>query len=386
MGDDTLTDRADLAGAVRDRFVAVNGDHPMTPEDDAYVREHFVAATPEAMALMLEDRLPLPSYVLSDGTPMVPAAHGELAEVAGGVDRLHDWFVAFWEDDPATGEEEWSAYLSGQYVCLRQVEPTRMRQKTERIADATQAVELLRRDPHDPIGRGLLGQAVDGVIAVPGLDSLLLPMTAYDRLRFGGPTSRERWVDDPRTEFLTPVHPVWPLRTERLVLRPFELGDDAAFVDAWASEEWTSLLLSRPMNRAEVGAMVRRRTEPGDGHFIGLAVVTHDGTVVGDSILVLQGTGLSEGEIGWTILPQHAGKGYATEAANAVLELGFEHYGLRRIVANLDASNDRSAALCDRLGMRRESHKVGDFWSKGRWTDSYEYALLRDEWRAAHGR
>ena len=50
---------------------------------------------------MLDGRLPLPSYVLSDGTPMVPAAHGELAEVAGGVDLLHDWFVAFWEDDPA---------------------------------------------------------------------------------------------------------------------------------------------------------------------------------------------------------------------------------------------------------------------------------------------
>ena len=40
MGDDSLTDGTQ---AVRDRFVAVNGDHPMTPADDAYVREHFVA-------------------------------------------------------------------------------------------------------------------------------------------------------------------------------------------------------------------------------------------------------------------------------------------------------------------------------------------------------
>ena len=377
MGDDTLT-------AVRDRFVAVNGDHPMTPEDDAYVREHFVPATSEAMALMLDGRLPLPSYVLSDGTPMVPAAHGALAEHAGGLDRLHDWFVAFWPDDPATAEEEWAAYLSGQYVCLRDVEPVRMRQKTERIADAEQAVELLRRDPHDEIGRGLLGQAVDGVLAVPGLDWLLLPMTAYDRLRFGGPTSRETWVDGPRVEFLTPSPPVWPLRTERLLLRPYEPRDAEAFVGAWASEEWTSLLLSRPMNRAEVVETVRRRTAAPTPGFVSL-VVEHDGAIVGDSLLHLQGTGLSEGEIGWTILPQHAGRGYATEAANAVLELGFEHYGLRRIVANLDVRNDRSAALCERLGMRREVHRVGDFWSKGRWTDSYEYALLRDEWRAARG-
>ncbi len=380
MGDDALTGRE--LQAVRDRFVAVNGDHPMTPKDDAYVREHFVAATPEAVALMLAGRLPLPSYVLSDGTPMVPADHGSLAEHAGGLDRLHDWFVAFWEDDPATGEEEWAAYLSGQYVCLRTVDPVRIKQKTERIADATEAVERLRRDPSDPIGRGLLGQAVDGVIAVPGLDALLLPMTAYDRLRFGGPTSRELWVDLPRAEFLTPVRPDWPLRTERLVLRPFVLGDADAYVEAWASEEWTSLLLSRSMNRAEVHAMVRRRAEPGDGEFIGLAVVTHDGTVVGDSMLHLQGTGLSEGEIGWTILPGHAGRGYATEAARAVLEMAFVHFGLRRVVANLDARNDRSAALCERLGMRREVDRRADFWSKGAWTSSYEYALLAEEWRA----
>lgn len=380
MGDDALSNR--VAMAVHDRFVAVNGDHPMTAEDDAYARQHFVAATPEAMALMLEGRLPLPAYVLSDGTPMVPEAHGRSAEIAGGIDQLHDWFVAFWPDDPAAAEQEWVRYLSGQYACLQEEAPVRIKQMTERVAEAAAAVDLLRQDAHDPTARGMLGEAVDGVLGVPGIDSLLRPMTAYDRLRYGGPTVRERWVDGPRAEFLTPVAPTWPLRTERLVLRPFELSDADAFVEAWGSEEWTSLLLSRPRNPAEVADMVRRRTEPGDGQFIGVAAA-HDGEVVGDLMLQLQGTGLSEGEIGWSILPRHTGRGYATEAAEAMLRLGFEHLGLRRIVANLDARNDRSAALCERLGMRRECHKRGDFWSKGRWTDSYEYALLREEWAAA---
>ncbi|MBC2932246.1 GNAT family N-acetyltransferase [Nocardioides sp. zg-1228] len=387
MGDDTLTDpvHGGLRNEVRDRFVAVNGDHAMSSEDDAYVREHFVEAPPGATRLMLDGRLPLPSYVLGDGTAMVPADHGRLAELAGGLDRLHDWFVAFWEGDEAAGEREWQAYLSGQHAGLREVSPVRIRQVAERVAEARAALDLLRRDPHDPIGRGMLGEAVDGVIAVPGLDAMLLPMTAYDRLRAGGPTIRERWVDAPRAAYLTPAPPVWPLRTERLLLRPHELGDADAFVTAWGSEEWTSLLLSRPMNRAEVVEMVRRRTERGDGTFLGLAVTTLDGTVVGDSILHLQGTGLSEAEIGWTVLPEHAGRGYATEAARAVLRLGFEHYGLRRIMANLDVRNERSAALCERLGMRREVHRIADFWSKGEWTSSYEYALLREEWRAARG-
>ncbi|GAA5114384.1 hypothetical protein GCM10023339_19950 [Alloalcanivorax gelatiniphagus] len=385
MGDDALTgsDLARLTMAVHDRYVEVNGDHPMTAEDDAYVREHFVAATPEAMRLVLDGLLPLPSYVLGDGTPMVPADHGTAAEVAGGVERLHDWFVGFWEGDAEVGERKWLHYLSGQYVCLHEVMPPRIKQMGERVAEAAAAVDLLRRDPHDPVARGMLGEAVDGVIGVSGLDSLLRPMTAYDRLRFGGPTVREQWVDGPRAEFLTPVPPVWPLRTERLVLRPYEPGDAEAFADAWATEEWTSMLLTRPMNRAEVTEMVRRRTTSDDTAFVSLVLETHDGTVVGDSLLHLQGTGLSEGEIGWTILPQHGGRGYATEAARAVLRLGFEHYGLRRIVAALDARNDRSAALCERLGMRREALKTADFWSKGTWTSSCEYGLLRDEWRSA---
>ncbi len=389
MGDDALTgtDAARLTMAVHDRYVEVNGDHPMTADDDAYVRAHFVAATPEAMRLMLDGLLPLPSYVLGDGTPMVPADHGTAAEVAGGVERLHDWFVAFWEDDLAVGEQEWVRYLAGQHVFLREVLPPRIKQVTERVAEAAAAVDLLRHDPHDPLARGMLGEAVDGVLGVSGLDSLLRPMTAYDRLRLGGPTLREQWVDGPRAEFLTPAPPVWPLRTERLVLRPYAPGDAEAFVAAWASEEWTSMLLTRPMNRAEVTEMVRRRTTSEDTTFVSLVLETHDGDgageVVGDVLLHLQGTGLSEGEIGWTILPQHGGRGYATEAARAVLRLGFEHYGLRRIVANLDARNDRSAALCERLGMRREVARTADFWSKGTWTSSYEYALLRDEWSTA---
>lgn len=376
MGDDALTE------AVRLRYLEVNGEHPMTTADDAYVREHFVPATVTAMEHMLTGRLPLPSYLLSDGTPMVPAAHADLAGIAGGVDRLREWFVAFWGEDAATGEAEWGHYLSGQYVCLREVTPARIKQKDARVAEAQAAVELLRADPHDPLGRGMLGEAVDGVIAVPGLDALLLPMTAYDRHRFGGPTVRERWVDAPREAFLTPVPPTWPLRTERLVLRPFRLDDAPAFVDAWASEEWTSLLLTPPMNAAEVGDMVRRRTDPGDGTVVGL-VLEHDGEVVGDVVLMIQGTGLTTGELGWTMLPQHSGHGYGTEGARALVRLAFEHYGLRRVVANLDARNDRSAAMCERLGMRREVHRIDDFWSKGEWTSSYEYALLREEWQAA---
>jgi len=385
VGDDALSppglDR-ELVAEVRDRYRAAHGDHPMTAADEAHVREHLVPVPSDAvLRLVLDGLLPLPSYLLPDGTPMVPSDHGEPARIAGGAERLHDWFVAFWPDEPGVGERSWRDYVDGRFWELRTVTPVRVRQVASRIAQAQRAIEVVRHQPHDPVGRGLLGEAVDGAVAVIGLDDLLLPSTPYDRLRLGGPTLRDTWVDAPRREHLSPAPPALPIRSERLVLRPFRAGDESAFREGWGSEAWTSLLLSPPMNDAEVADWVRRRAEPGDATVLGL-VVEHDGEVVGDSLLMLQGVGLAHGEIGWTVLPRHAGRGYATEAARAVLEVAFEHYGLHRVVANLDARNERSAALCERLGMRREVHRLADFWSKGTWTDSLEYALLADEWRA----
>ena len=294
----------------------------------------------------------------------------------------HDWFVSFWPDEPEVGERAWRDHLNGRYAELGEVTPLRIRQLHIRVAQAEAAVERLRRDPHDPVGRGMLGEALDGAVGTTGLDAILVP--AGHRPDVREPTLRATWVDAPRAELLTPSPPELPVRTDRLVLRRFREEDAAAFEDAWASEEWTGLLLSPPMSGAEVVEWARRRARAGDNTFLGL-VVEHDGVPVGDSILMLQGVGLSQAEIGWTVLPEHAGRGYATEAARAMLRVAFEHYGVRRVVANLDARNDRSAALCERLGMRRESHKLGDFWSKGRWTDSYEYALLAEEWREAGG-
>ena len=220
------------------------------------------------------------------------------------------------------------------------------------------------------------------MLAVPGLESLLLPMTAYARLRFGGSTVRETLVDAPRAEFLTPVAPVWPLRTERLLLRPFEPRDGDAFIDAWADEGYASMLLSGTLNESEVREMVAaapgRATATSSGWSSSTAARS-SATRSSSSRALASARARSAGRplraCGVAAMPPRP--------ARAVLRLGFEHYGLRRIVANLDARNDRSAALCERLGMRRETHRLGDFWSEGRWTDSGRApgALLREEWR-----
>jgi hypothetical protein len=156
----------------------------LTPEDIAYITESFVPLQDEAVrAEIAAGRLPKPAYVLDDGTEMVAPDHLALAERAGGVGALRDWFEA-----RAPGE--WEAYISGEYaVCLRSVSPETIRRKDELI---TQIESLLAGDP-PPLA--LLRAAVDE------LDALLRPFASYDRIRFGGPVSRDRYVTAVRERF-----------------------------------------------------------------------------------------------------------------------------------------------------------------------------------------
>lgn len=192
----------DLKQRLADRFRAVNGDHPMTEADDAYVTRQFVALaelcaahgrdTDTVRRLMLERRLPLPGYLRSDGTEMVPRDLFSLAGEAGGLDRLEAWFTAHWADR-AVGEEEWNSYLSGRYVCLRSVTPDTVQRKD-------QLTTAIRAAPHEP-GAGSARWSVRLHTLIDELDALEPAFTAYDRLRFHGPTSRDTCIDAMRARF-----------------------------------------------------------------------------------------------------------------------------------------------------------------------------------------
>ena len=91
-----------------------------------------------------------------------------------------------------------------------------------------------------------------------------------------------------------------------------------------------------------------------------------------------------QADLGWTLHPDHTGRGFATEALEAALRICFDELGLRRVTADCFAVNERSWRLMERIGMRRETHSVRDSLHRsGAWLDGFGYALLADEWRAA---
>src|SRR5438034_9145041 len=176
-------DGSQLSSAVATRFYAVNGFHLMTAEDDAYASEWYVelealaetAGIPasELRRLMLANRLPLPSYIRSDGTQMVANDLLDLVEAAGGSEELPKWFA---EQCRSAAEAvcEWDDYLSGRYVCLRSVAPSNMRRKND-LCTAI-AAELSDPAPDDEAWLKQLHILVDE------LDAIEPPFAPYDRL------------------------------------------------------------------------------------------------------------------------------------------------------------------------------------------------------------
>jgi RimJ/RimL family protein N-acetyltransferase len=183
--------------------------------------------------------------------------------------------------------------------------------------------------------------------------------------------------------------PDYPLRTPRLALRPYRADDLSAVYDIQSRPEVTRYLLFGVRTLDQVRTALAERIQAGapdhdgDRLILALAVVLPEtGAVIGDVVLFWQSREHRQGELGYIFHPDHGGRGYATEAARTMLRLGFERYGLHRIVGRIDARNAPSARVLERLGLRREAHFVQNEFIKGEWTDEVVYAMLEDEWRS----
>jgi RimJ/RimL family protein N-acetyltransferase len=149
--------------------------------------------------------------------------------------------------------------------------------------------------------------------------------------------------------------------SDRLLLRPWR-DDDAEFLlDLESRWDVVRFLGTHPatMNTREeaLASIARRRAVDNPIHGIWAITVPADNRLVGN--LLLKPIPLSAGEtsdgpsdveIGWHLHPDARGRGYATEAAEAVLDDAFSR-GLAKVLAVTHPDNHASKAVCRRLDM-----------------------------------
>jgi len=185
------------------------------------------------------------------------------------------------------------------------------------------------------------------------------------------------------------LRPDYPIRTERLLLRPLTATDGKSLLAYRARPDVCRYVPFEPMSRQVIadrlaGPWSRTAlTDEGQSLTLG-AELAGTGRLAGDVVLFWHSREHRGGEIGYVFHPDFAGYGYATEAACAMLRLGFDGLGLHRIVARLDERNEASARVARRLGMRQEARLVRNEIFKGEWSTEIDYAMLADEWTDHH--
>ena len=173
------------------------------------------------------------------------------------------------------------------------------------------------------------------------------------------------------------------MQTERLLLRPLTLADAEAFFRYRSLPEVCRFQSFQPKTLSEIEAFLRaNESTPSNipGSWRQLAICLRDGTLIGD--VGLHTLDEWQLELGYTLAPEHQGKGYATEAIAAVLRQAFAVWNKHRVTASVDPENRASIRLLERLGFRQEAHFRQSYRMNGEWVDDCVYAMLREDWAA----
>jgi ribosomal-protein-alanine N-acetyltransferase len=167
------------------------------------------------------------------------------------------------------------------------------------------------------------------------------------------------------------------LKTERLVLRPFGLGDVDDMVAMGGFPTWDGSGPTKPYTRRHAEEMLAQRVLDTWDTKPGFAVVL-DGTVVGVVGMNIN-PAHETAEIGYSLQEKHWGKGITSEAVRAVLSWALRDRGLAKVAAEADVRNERSWRLMEKVGMTRDGISRSDHVIHGVRTGMVWYSILREE-------
>jgi RimJ/RimL family protein N-acetyltransferase len=178
---------------------------------------------------------------------------------------------------------------------------------------------------------------------------------------------------------------------DRVFLRPFERADGELY-RRWRADAAPMALAGwgdpAPMSLAQVEARIERLAkEQGDDIYDFLICLLADERPVGEVMLMEIDRRNGSAELGIFIgEPEEWGKGYGTDAINALVGFGFGELRLERIWLEVWTENARARRAYEKAGFVYEAMLRNDRYEGGRFTSGDVMSILRDEWLALPGR
>ena len=172
--------------------------------------------------------------------------------------------------------------------------------------------------------------------------------------------------------------------TQRLLLRELresDLKDASALYSDAAFRRYEGELQSKEELAPDFQASLElARQEPRERYILAVTI-SPDDQLCGFVDLMEGRRSIREWSIGWGIHPALWGRGYAPEAARAVLHFTFEELKAHRVMASCHVDNLASARVMEKLGMKREARRREVRWLNEQWWDEYVYAILERDVR-----
>ena len=171
----------------------------------------------------------------------------------------------------------------------------------------------------------------------------------------------------------------------RVFLRPFEPADAERY-HRWRNDARVTATagFNQPLSLAAVEQRIERLAqEHGKDHFAFAICLVGDEQPIGEVVLFELDRDHGSAELGIFIgEPDEWGKGYGTDALNAVVDFGFGELRLERIWLNVWSENQRARRAYEKAGFVWEGTMRHDRYEGGRFTDGHVMSVLRDEWLA----
>lgn len=173
-----------------------------------------------------------------------------------------------------------------------------------------------------------------------------------------------------------------PIQTERLRLRLFQMTDAPTVQQLAGDYDVAKMTLTIPHPYPD-GVAERWIATHGEGirrgTLIEFAITRHDGTLIGAISLAIRRHS-NWGEMGYWVGKPYWNQGYCTEAAKAVIQLGFDHLGLNRIQARHMTVNPASGRVMQKCGMTYEGTLRQAAYREPDYHDLALYSILRSEY------
>ena len=178
------------------------------------------------------------------------------------------------------------------------------------------------------------------------------------------------------------------IQTDRLVLRPVTPADTEAVLAMSAHPDVRPWLLPGQATDESAREWVERSVahwRPPSGVFFGYALAWREApdALIGIGSLLAMSPVRRLGWVGWEVHPEHAGRGVATEAARALLDLGFGAGRMRRIRSECYRDNAASRRVMEKVGMAERTDLAARLALRLSYPDrrpKARYEITRDEW------